>query len=32
MTASVFFLLDVANRDTFPHFYDMQMYTTTMTS
>jgi peptide/nickel transport system substrate-binding protein len=32
VTASVFFSSDVANPDTFPHFYcDMQMYTTTMT-
>jgi peptide/nickel transport system substrate-binding protein len=31
VTASVFFSSDVANPDTFPHFYcDMQMYTTTM--
>ena len=32
VTASVFFSSDVANPDTFPHFYcDIQMYTTTMT-
>jgi peptide/nickel transport system substrate-binding protein len=32
VTASVFFSSDVANPDTFPHFYcDLQMYTTTMT-
>ena len=32
MTASVFFSSDVANPDTYPHFYcDIQMYTTTMT-
>ncbi len=32
VTASVFFSSDVANPDTYPHFYcDMQMYTTTMT-
>jgi peptide/nickel transport system substrate-binding protein len=32
VTASVFFSSDVANPDTFPHFYcDMQMYTTNMT-
>ena len=32
MTASVFFSSDVANPDTYPHFYcDLQMYTTTMT-
>jgi len=31
ITASVFFSSDVANPDTYPHFYtDMQMYTTTM--
>ena len=31
ITASVFFSSDVANPDTFPHFYsDLQMYTTTM--
>jgi peptide/nickel transport system substrate-binding protein len=31
VTASVFFSSDVANPDTFPHFYcDIQMYTTTM--
>ena len=31
VTASVFFSSDVANPDTYPHFYtDMQMYTTTM--
>ena len=30
--ASVFFSSDVANPDTYPHFYcDLQMYTTTMT-
>ena len=32
VTASVFFSSDVANPDTYPHFYcDLQMYTTTMT-
>ena len=32
VTASVFFSSDVANPDTYPHFYcDIQMYTTTMT-
>jgi len=32
VTASVFFSSDVANPDTFPHFYtDIQMFTTTMT-
>jgi peptide/nickel transport system substrate-binding protein len=32
VTASVFFSSDVANPDTFPHFYaDLQMFTTTMT-
>jgi peptide/nickel transport system substrate-binding protein len=32
VTASVFFSSDVANPDTYSHFYcDMQMYTTTMT-
>jgi peptide/nickel transport system substrate-binding protein len=32
VTASVFFSSDVANPDTFPHFYcDIQMYTTTET-
>ncbi len=32
VTASVFFSSDVANPDTYTHFYtDMQMYTTTMT-
>jgi len=31
VTASVFFSSDVANPDTYPHFYcDIQMYTTTM--
>ena len=31
VTASVFFSSDVANPDTFPHFYcDIQMFTTTM--
>ncbi|MFZ5782371.1 MAG: peptide ABC transporter substrate-binding protein [Pseudomonadota bacterium] len=31
VTASVFFSSDVANPDTYPHFYtDLQMYTTTM--
>ena len=33
VTASVFFSSDVANPDTYPHFYcDLQMYTTTMSS
>jgi peptide/nickel transport system substrate-binding protein len=33
VTASVFFSSDVANPDTYRHFYcDMQMYTTTMTA
>ena len=33
VTASVFFSSDVANPDTYPHFYcDIQMYTTTMTA
>ncbi len=32
MVSSVFFSSDVANPDTYPHFYtDLQMYTTTMT-
>jgi len=32
VTASVFFSSDVANPDTYPHFYcDLQMYTTTQT-
>ena len=32
VTASVFFSSDVANPDTYPHFYtDIQMFTTTMT-
>jgi peptide/nickel transport system substrate-binding protein len=32
VVASVFFSSDVANPDTYPHFYcDIQMYTTTMT-
>src|SRR5262249_40943414 len=32
VTASVFFSSDVANPDTYPHFYaDMQMFTFTMT-
>jgi len=32
VTPSVFFSSDVANPDTYPHFYaDVQMYTTTMT-
>ena len=32
VVASVFFSSDVANPDTYPHFYtDLQMYTTTMT-
>ena len=32
MPASVFFSSDVANPDTYPHFYaDMQMYTNNMT-
>jgi peptide/nickel transport system substrate-binding protein len=32
VTASVFFSSDVANPDTYTHFYcDLQMYTTTMT-
>jgi peptide/nickel transport system substrate-binding protein len=32
VTSSVFFSSDVANPDTYPHFYcDLQMYTTTMT-
>jgi len=32
ITASVYFSSDVANPDTYPHFYcDLQMYTTTMT-
>ncbi len=32
VTASVFFSSDVANPDTYPHFFcDIQMYTTTMT-
>ena len=32
VTASVYFSSDVANPDTYPHFYtDLQMYTTTMT-
>ena len=32
VTASVFFSSDVANPDTYPHFYtDLQMYTVTMT-
>jgi len=32
VTASVYFSSDVANPDTYPHFYtDIQMYTTTMT-
>ena len=32
VAASVFFSSDVANPDTYPHFYtDLQMYTTTMT-
>jgi len=32
VTASVFFSSDVANPDTYPHFYtDIEMYTTTMT-
>jgi peptide/nickel transport system substrate-binding protein len=32
VVASVFFSSDVANPDTFPHFYcDLQMFTTTMT-
>src|SRR6185437_3395803 len=32
VTASVFFSSDVANPDTYTHFYtDIQMYTTTMT-
>ena len=32
MTASVYFSSDVANPDTYTHFYtDIQMYTTTMT-
>ncbi|CAN5734707.1 peptide ABC transporter substrate-binding protein [soil metagenome] len=32
VTASVFFSSDVANPDTYPHFYtDLEMYTTTMT-
>ena len=31
VTASVFFSSDVANPDTYPHFYgDLQMFTTTM--
>jgi peptide/nickel transport system substrate-binding protein len=31
VTASVFFSADVANPDTYPHFYaDLEMYTTTM--